>query len=519
MSEKTAERARILTLRVKNVKSIKEVSIDHLGDIHDIRGDAGQGKSSVLASIEGAFQGLDPDMVRRGKDPAEIELVLSNDTRIKRIVSGDGSKKVVMVTHNGRAVAKAEDFLRQLCDSSTFRPVEWVKMAGGEAKGRTERTRAQRNQLLQALNMSITAEELVESVVTILGPDFKEALAEVDLEEVHFDQHALTVCSSIHKACYTFRGEQNKIVERAEAYLSTCPAPDRAAPRESVADLEVRSEAASKALHTAEAMSKGREELIARRDTLKRTIESKTLPDRAKADRTLAHYESEVKTTQGEIEQLEAQLKAARQKYSEVWAKYNEAEKVVSEICDQDARIRDLELLNSELSMGGAVADFDALKVEVENAKADLQARRLQDAHDKAAESAVAARERAEVFTRLVEFFKDDLPKLIIQKAKLPVDGLTIDDDSILINGIPLHQLGTSEQIKVGVLVAASLNPNSGFVLVDGAESMGRADRLALAEAAEALGLQLIMTFVDPDAEPSEHVTVMRDGLAVEPAA
>jgi hypothetical protein len=83
------------------------------------------------------------------------------------------------------------------------------------------------------------------------------------------------------------------------------------------------------------------------------------------------------------------------------------------------------------------------------------------------------------------------------------------------VDGVPLHALGTSQQIRTGVLVAAALNPRSAFVLVDGAESMGRADRLALADAAQELGLQLILTVVDPDAAPGPDVTVMREGESV----
>jgi tRNA modification GTPase len=98
-----------------------------------------------------------------------------------------------------------------------------------------------------------------------------------------------------------------------------------------------------------------------------------------------------------------------------------------------------------------------------------------------------------------------------------PIAGTTRDalQQSIQIDGVPLHQLGTSQQIAVGVKVAAAVNPKSGFVLVDGAESMGGKDRRALAEAAEVLGLQLIMTVVDPDAKPGPGVTVMRGGAAV----
>jgi hypothetical protein len=138
-----------------------------------------------------------------------------------------------------------------------------------------------------------------------------------------------------------------------------------------------------------------------------------------------------------------------------------------------------------------------------------------QDALDAAAKDAHAARERAKRYDALVEFFRDTLPRELLANAELPVEGLSVDADQILINGIPLHQLGTSQQIRVGVLIASRLNPASAFILVDGAESMGKKDRAELAKVAHELGLQLIMTIVDPDAVPAPGVTVMEAGAAL----
>ena len=45
------ERARVLAIRARDVKLIREVEIDAIGDILEIRGDAGQGKTTILQSI------------------------------------------------------------------------------------------------------------------------------------------------------------------------------------------------------------------------------------------------------------------------------------------------------------------------------------------------------------------------------------------------------------------------------------------------------------------------------------
>ena len=146
------EKARVLSLHARNVKCVKEVAINFDGDIQEIRGDSGQGKTTILTAIEGALRGLDPEMVRKGESAAEIELHLT-EGRIKRIVPADGSAHTLMVTDkNGAPVAKAKDFLNTIVASGdAFRPIAWVQLGGGEDRGRTERLRRQRDQLLEGL--------------------------------------------------------------------------------------------------------------------------------------------------------------------------------------------------------------------------------------------------------------------------------------------------------------------------------------------------------------------------------
>jgi hypothetical protein len=98
---------------------------------------------------------------------------------------------------------------------------------------------------------------------------------------------------------------------------------------------------------------------------------------------------------------------------------------------------------------------------------------------------------------------------------KMPVPGLGISEGVVTFNGIPLHQLGTSEQIRVAVMVAAAINPHTGFMLIDGAESMGSKDKAELVRAAGELGICLVMTYVDPTAVPGEGRVVMRAGEVV----
>jgi hypothetical protein len=396
--------------------------------------------------------------------------------------------------------------------------VEWARLGGGEAKGRTERLRLQRDTLLKALPMALTEDSMIEALREVLGPGPMEALAEVNLDGVQFEgQHALVVCTQIEKACYEFRGLQNARAEQAEEVLRNTPAPKRPAPWGDATTCENVLRQAESAYHRAEAVATGFKANLGRRDALRIKVEAeeKEIPAIEAITRTVRTYTDEHGRLEKEIAGLEEELRRKRSELGEVRTKKEKAETLMRRQETLEANRRDLAELESALKNEGQDVDLAGLEKRFSEARADLEARRLQDVHDVAAATARDKRAQAEVFTGLVEFFRDVLPKRLIAEARLPVEGLGVDDDQILIGGIPLHQLGTSQQIRVGVLIAAALNPNSGFVLVDGAESIGRDDRLALADAAKELELQLIMTFVDPDAEPGPGVTVMKGGAAV----
>jgi len=518
MSSNTTKngRTRLLELRAKNIKTLKEIEIDLSGDVHEVRGDTAQGKTSILDSIEGALRGLDPAMVRRGESAAELELLLDTAT-VKRVVPADGSRETLLVTGaDGAPVEKGKDFLRSICGPSAFRPIAWVHLGAGEAKGKTERLRRQRDELLEALEMSLTAADVAREIKG-LGPDFAEALGEVNLQDVDFAQHPFVVCGALERACYEYRKAQNAVADDGEAALQHTPAPERPAPRADLAMCQDRERKAVEAFHTAKAGREGRKAQVEQRDRLRAKVqaEEEELPDRAVVERTLEKYTTEKDEAATEISRLEELLNAQRARLGEATTKARKCEALLDRLTAHEARKADLAALEAELSSDGPTVDLEALRQAMESARGDTEARRLQDVHDVAAKKATDARARSKLFDRLVELFRDDLPKKLIGEADLPVEGLGVDGDKILINGVPLHQLGTSEQIRIGVLIAAALNPRSGFVLVDGAESMGRKDRVALAAAAKELGLQLILTVVDPDAKPAEGVTVMRDGVAV----
>lgn len=58
---------------------------------------------------------------------------------------------------------------------------------------------------------------------------------------------------------------------------------------------------------------------------------------------------------------------------------------------------------------------------------------------------------------------------LLVKTAKMPIDGLSFDDEGVLFNAIPFSQLSSAEQLKVSISMAMSMNPKLRLIrIMDG---------------------------------------------------
>jgi DNA repair ATPase RecN len=511
-----SERAKVKALRVRNVKCIREVSISLEGEIEEIRGEVGQGKTGILRSIESALRGIDPDLIRKGSGKAEVELELDQGI-IQRVLSEDGKEKSLLVkTPDGKAMPEAKAFLRSLCGGGdVFRPIAWVQLGGVEGKGRKEAQRRQRNMLLSAIDGPLTKSEIAKAIKN-LGAEHVDAFREINIADVDLDQNGSRVCEEMHALCYERRALLNAQKEECAREMEKWPAPPVAAPAQSLEECQKLLNLARSNFYQADAVVRNRSNVATRRFELHALIANMEEPPSVDIiQQAQGRGEKAREEINATIARLESELEAARQRSGEIERGMAKLESDARNRALYDARVADLAKMDEELSGETEVPDLDALREAMHEAEADVTHREMQDRHDAAAAKALESARKSEVFTELVTLFRDALPSMLLARANLPLDGLAIEDETIVIHGVPLHELGTSEQIRVGVVIASALNPLAGFVLVDQAESLGREGKKALAAVAHELGLQLIMTVVDPDAVPGPGVTVMRAGQAL----
>ncbi len=504
-----SERLKVAQVRAKDFKCIREVEITPAGGIVRISGAPGQGKTSILEAIEAGIAGGDKTLVRRGADRAEIFLSIG-DLEISRKIPVRG-RQTLRVKRDGLALTQGDGnaLLKALFGPHIFRPIRWVQLAGDDSRGRKDRCRRQRDELLSAMPVRLMAEELMEAVEE-LGEDVLDAWREIRAD-VNYGDHGLMICRSLEAACYDTRKRCNAEVERAvrdlEQYQVTLGSP----PEEDLEVLRGQTESAKRAYHMALGQVEARKTLRSRAEQLGRQIarEGADLPRRCVIDTQRAAVAERISTKEAEIEFLRGMLAKAE-------TALDEARRQASEISDTERALDRLDGLRAELSEletsldAGGEQDLEKMRKEIDEADRRVALRRAHEDHKQATHTVSMARARSERFDRLVKLFRDELPRRVVKRMNMPIDGLRIERDQVAIHGIPLHRLGTSEQIRVGVQVAIALNPAAGFVCVDGAESLGREGLDELRRITEELGIQLWMSEVAE--EPAPDALVIRNG-------
>jgi predicted ATP-dependent endonuclease of OLD family len=101
----------------------------------------------------------------------------------------------------------------------------------------------------------------------------------------------------------------------------------------------------------------------------------------------------------------------------------------------------------------------------------------------------------------------------LLQKAKLPLPGLSVEDGELVYNGYKWDNMSGSDQLKVSTAIVRNLNPKCGFVLMDKLEQMDTDTLREFGEWLEEEGLQVIATRVSTGDECS---IIIEDGYAGE---
>lgn len=129
MSAAKSQNSKIVKLQAENVKRLQAVEISPEGNVVVIAGANGQGKSSLIDSIEYALGGqgsFAKQPVRKGADKARI--VVELDTLvITRTISANGNSQLVVTGKDGARLTSPQSILDSLVGRLTFDPLAFSR--------------------------------------------------------------------------------------------------------------------------------------------------------------------------------------------------------------------------------------------------------------------------------------------------------------------------------------------------------------------------------------------------------
>ncbi len=159
--------------------------------------------------------------------------------------------------------------------------------------------------------------------------------------------------------------------------------------------------------------------------------------------------------------------------------------------------------------------DIAAIKDKI--AKADETNRKVREnqAYDKLDKEVKAFRVDYQKINDRIEKIKQDRAEAVAA-AKWPIEGMEMNEDGLLMNGLPFEQASTSQRIMASVAVGMALNPKLRLLVCQHGSDLDVATLNALEKVVKENDFQLLIELVTRSKEDEERcAVVIADGEVV----
>ncbi len=446
---------KIIQFRAENVKRLRAVEITPSGDVIIVGGKNRAGKTSVLDAIMMALGGartMCETPIRKGTKQAEIEIDLG-ELVVKRVITKKGTTLKV-TGKDGKALASPQAVLDKLSGTLTFDPLEFTRLS----------PKAQ-----------------LDTLKSVAGLDFSELTAK-------------------HDALFTKRTEVNRDVVQAASLRDGTDhyedAPDELVQvQELGAQLEknrainlAKREAIDKARVMASGVNTTRSRVAA--STLAIAVLEKTVAD------TRADLQDRIAQVEKEAEVRSASLHAAYNTAVGDVSKYEAEWKEAKDAADSMIEADETEIVQ-QISAASEI-----------NHKVEANRR-----HEEAAACARELRKQSDQLSREIEAV-DEAKVKALADAKLPVKGLGLDEEQVLLSGLPFSQASSAEQLHASVAIAAAMNPELKIMLIRDGSLMDKDSLQLLCELSTKHECQV---WIERVGEGEECQVIIEDGGVKEP--
>lgn len=462
---------KISKIKISNLFGIKEINLN--GKDVELSGANGVGKTSILDAIRYALTNSSNRDYIVKKGETEGEIIIETDTglsidRKKRTQSSDYKS----IKQNGNEVNSPETFLREIFTPMQLEPVEFCQM-----------TKEQQNRIIL---------DLIDFKWDLNW--IKEQFGEIPVG-IDYEQNILQVLNDIQSEkspYYLERQEIQRTIRNNRAFISDIA---EGLPENYNAEKWENFNLTEKL-----------KELMTIKEKNNKINEAREFinnyNNRVKgydAERQIA-IAAEEKNMQVEKEQLEKdiarmeeQIKANKEKLQNL-GKTLEDKKNIANL-EYEKKIA---ALDESIGRAKEYANQEPIDITEMQAECDLaekmksyinEYKRMKDYEAQNEELL----EQAKALTNKIEHARE-LPGEILKTAKIPVEGLTVENGKPLIDGKPISNLSEGEQLMLCVDVALSKPNNLKLILLDGVEKLSDENRKLLYNKCKEKGLQYIAT-------------------------
>ena len=469
-------------IKIRNLFGITETELD--GRSVELTGSNGVGKTSVIDALRYALTNKSDRNIIVKQGEKEGEILIETDTglsidRKKRTEQSDYKS----VKENGREIMSPESFLKQLFTSLQLDPVAFTLM-DEKSKNRA---------ILDLIEFDWDLNFINEKFGEI--PSW-----------VNYEQNILEVLSDMQSEngeWFKERQNVNRDIRNKQAFIEDIAKdiPDNyQAEKWEAYDLG----AAYKKLEKMKELNSRIERAKLFRssyDSKLRKLEADKMIEVTSAEKAIA---SERETLLSDIERMKAQIKANEEKLSGL-SETLEDKKALAESHFNEAKTKlDADMSIADEYMDKQPVDCTELQSEVNNAedmKRHLNEYQRMKAMQNELEQLTA---RSNEYTRKIELART-LPGVILETAKIPIEGFTVENGIPLIHGLPVANLSEGEQLSLCVDVAISKPNGLQIILIDGTEKLSSENREKLYSKCHDKGIQFIATRTTDSAEMEVH--------------
>lgn len=469
---------KIKKIKIRNLYGITEYEAD--GTSVELSGKNGTGKTSVIDAIRYALTNKSDRryIIKKGAEEGEILIETDNGIRIDR-KPRTAQADYKSVKKDGHEVGSPETFLRDIFSPLQLSPVEFM-----------EKSEKEQNAII--LDMI----EYNWDMNTI-----RDWFGEIP-SWVSYDQNILSVLNDIQSesgAYFRERQDINRDIRNKRAFIEdiadTIPAGYEAERWESenVGELYREIERIRKSNDTIEKAKR----LLENRDNKVRKFQADREIELASIDREYSRKETGLKE---QIAGLEEQIRSLKKELSGLGDKKQDKIALAEQTYKTNVARYDAEVAEYEEYAGMSLRS--TLELEERASYAEEMKGHLNEYHrmETLQNEVEQMLGESRSLTEKIEKARR-LPGEILEKATIPIQGLTVENGIPLIHGLPISNLSDGEKLDLCIDVAIQKPNGLQIILIDGVEKLSTAMRKELYRKCQEKGLQFIATRTTDDPE------------------